>query len=81
MDTPEIDIIDRIIYEAGGVPHGPHFCLGTHLARLELNVIFDVLRERMPDIEQAGQVRRLRSNFIMGVKELPVRFTPSPTRG
>jgi cholest-4-en-3-one 26-monooxygenase len=60
---------------------GPHFCLGTHLARLELTVIFDVLRERMPDIEQAGQVRRLRSNFIMGVKELPVRFTPSPKRG
>ena len=43
-------------------------------------MIFDVLRERMPDISQAGDVRRLRSNFIMGVKELPVRFTPSPRR-
>jgi cholest-4-en-3-one 26-monooxygenase len=60
---------------------GPHFCLGTHLARLELNVIFEVLRERMPDIGQAGEVRRLRSNFIMGVKELPVRFTPSLRHG
>jgi cholest-4-en-3-one 26-monooxygenase len=60
---------------------GPHFCLGTHLARLELTVIFDVLRERMPDIARAGGVRRLRSNFIMGIKELPVRFTPSPRRG
>lgn len=60
---------------------GPHFCLGTHLARLELTVIFDVLRERMPDIARAGEVRRLRSNFIMGIKELPVRFTPSPRRG
>jgi cholest-4-en-3-one 26-monooxygenase len=60
---------------------GPHFCLGTHLARLELTIIFDVLRERMPDIEQAGDARRLRSNFIMGIKELPVRFTPSPRRG
>jgi cholest-4-en-3-one 26-monooxygenase len=60
---------------------GPHFCLGTHLARLELTVIFDVLRERMPDIARAGEVRRLRSHFIMGIKELPVRFTPSPRCG
>jgi cholest-4-en-3-one 26-monooxygenase len=56
---------------------GPHFCLGTHLARLELTVLFDVLLERMPDIRQAGEARRLRSNFINGIKELPVRFTPS----
>ena len=83
MDTPEIDTID---IDRDPNPHigfgggGPHFCLGTHLARLELTVIFDVLRERMPDIGQAGDVRRLRSNFIMGVKELPVRFTPSLPR-
>ena len=32
----------------------------------------------MPDIELAGPVRRLRSNFINGIKEMPVRFTPSP---
>jgi cholest-4-en-3-one 26-monooxygenase len=59
---------------------GPHFCLGTHLARLELTVLFDVLLDRMPDIRQAGEARRLRSNFINGVKELPVRFTPSTPR-
>lgn len=59
---------------------GPHFCLGTHLARLELSVLFEVLADRMPDIEQAGPVRRLRSNFINGIKELPVRFTPSRPR-
>lgn len=56
---------------------GPHYCLGTHLARLELTVLFEVLLARMPDIEQAGEARRLRSNFINGIKELPVRFTPS----
>jgi cholest-4-en-3-one 26-monooxygenase len=55
---------------------GPHFCLGTHLARLELTVLFDVLLDRMPDIRQAGEAQRLRSNFINGIKELPVRFTP-----
>ena len=56
---------------------GPHFCLGNHLARLELRVLFEVLAERLPDLEQAGDVRRLRSNFINGIKEMPVRFTPT----
>jgi cholest-4-en-3-one 26-monooxygenase len=60
---------------------GPHYCLGTHLARLELTVLFEVLLERMPDIEQASEARRLRSSFINGIKELPVRFTPSERRG
>jgi cholest-4-en-3-one 26-monooxygenase len=55
---------------------GPHFCLGAHLARLELRVLFETLAGRMPDIRQAGEARRLRSNFINGIKELPVRFTP-----
>jgi cytochrome P450 len=53
---------------------GPHFCLGAHLARLELRVLFETLLERMPDISPAGEVRRLRSNFINGIKEMPVRI-------
>jgi cholest-4-en-3-one 26-monooxygenase len=53
---------------------GPHFCLGTHLAKLEIKVIFDLLADRLPDIALAGDIKRLRSNFINGVKEMPVRF-------
>jgi cytochrome P450 len=56
---------------------GEHFCLGSHLARMELRVIFREVLTRLPDIELAGPVRRLRSNFINGVKTMPVRFTPS----
>src|SRR5262249_23147695 len=55
---------------------GPHFCLRSHLARLELRVLFEALARRMPDIAPAGAARRLRSNFINGIKELPVSFTP-----
>ncbi len=55
---------------------GEHFCLGANLARLELNAIFDELIPRLRNPEFAGPVRRLRSNFINGVKEMRVRFDP-----
>lgn len=55
---------------------GQHSCLGLNLARLEIQVMFEELLARMPDIELAGPVRRLRSNFINGVKSFPVTFTP-----
>ena len=57
---------------------GEHFCLGANLARLEIRMMFEELIKRMPDIELAAPVRRLRSNFINGVKEMQVRFTPTP---
>ncbi|MHB8378221.1 MAG: cytochrome P450, partial [Dehalococcoidia bacterium] len=55
---------------------GHHFCLGASLARLEIRVMFEELFRRLPDIELAGTPRRLRSNFVNGIKHLPVRFTP-----
>src|SRR5580692_5157978 len=59
---------------------GPHFCLGRHLAALELRVLLAALAERMPDIELDGEASRLRSNFLNGIKHMPVRFTPSLPR-
>jgi cholest-4-en-3-one 26-monooxygenase len=53
---------------------GPHFCLGRHLAALELRVLLRVLTERMPDIALDGAVDRLRSNFVNGIKHMPVAF-------
>ncbi len=55
---------------------GQHFCLGASLARLELRIIFEELLSRLPDLSLAGDVNRLRSNFINGIKEMPVRYTP-----
>jgi cholest-4-en-3-one 26-monooxygenase len=56
---------------------GPHFCLGASLARLELQVMFAGLSQRLPDIELTGPPDRLRNNLLNAVKHLPVRFTPS----
>ncbi|MEO6627678.1 MAG: cytochrome P450 [Aquihabitans sp.] len=59
---------------------GPHFCLGAHLARRELAVIFRQLFTRLPDIEVVGETSYLNAAgipLVGGVKRLPVRFTPT----
>jgi cytochrome P450 len=56
---------------------GPHFCLGAHLARREIDVMMRELLARLPDIEAVGEPDRLRSSFINGIKHLPCRYRPS----
>ena len=56
---------------------GPHFCLGAHLARGQLQTIFRELFTRLPDIHMVGEPDYLRSNFINGIKHLNVEFTPA----
>jgi methyl-branched lipid omega-hydroxylase len=51
---------------------GPHFCLGAHLARREMTVMFRELLTRAPDVHATAAPRRLQSMFINGIKELPV---------
>lgn len=51
----------------------PHKCLGEHLARVEIKVLFEELLPRLADIHLNGEVQRLRSNFIAGIKHLPVK--------
>lgn len=82
---------DEEIFEDGDVfrvdrrpnPHlgfgiGEHFCLGAHLARLELRVIFDELARRVEHVDLAGPVERMRSSFLGGVKRMPVRYRLRP---
>lgn len=56
---------------------GPHFCLGAHLARREITVMFRELFQRMPDIHAAAEPERLRSSFINGIKHLEAEWTPA----
>ncbi|QJY46415.1 cytochrome P450 [Pseudonocardia broussonetiae] len=51
---------------------GPHFCLGAHLARREMAVMFRELLTRVPDIHATAEPRRLQSMFINGIKSMPV---------
>jgi cholest-4-en-3-one 26-monooxygenase len=55
---------------------GPHFCLGRQLALLEIQIMFETLLDRVDRVEQIAPPRRLRSNFINGVKEMPIRLIP-----
>ena len=59
---------------------GPHFCLGAHLARREITVMFRELFQRVPDIQASGPPELLLSSFSHGVKHLPATFTPGGVR-
>jgi cholest-4-en-3-one 26-monooxygenase len=58
--------------------YGEHYCLGANLARMELQEIFREIVGRIDGMEMTAPPRRLRSNFINGVKEMRVRFEPGP---
>jgi cytochrome P450/nitrite reductase/ring-hydroxylating ferredoxin subunit len=52
---------------------GPHFCLGAHLAKLEIRIWLEEMLPYLPRLELTGEPVRLRSNFFNGIKRLPVR--------
>jgi cytochrome P450 len=54
---------------------GEHFCLGANAARLEMQIMFRHLIERLGHVELAGPVERLRSSFLGGVKHMPIRYS------
>ncbi|MFJ7069821.1 cytochrome P450 [Streptomyces sp. NPDC101115] len=59
---------------------GPHVCLGAHFARLQLRVLYEEARAVLPGLAPAGPPRRLVSNFINGIKSLPLRLEPCAPR-
>ncbi len=61
----------HVTFGGGGV----HHCLGANLARAEIGAIMRRVVEDLDGIELAGPVRRLRSDFVNGVKEMPIRYT------
>ncbi|WP_243060104.1 cytochrome P450 [Nocardioides sp. SR21] len=70
IDVTRINV-DHMTFGKGS----PHLCLGNALARLEVRLMFEELLPRLADIELAGDVRRIRSNFVNGIKGFPVKIT------
>ncbi|WP_225205234.1 cytochrome P450 [Novosphingobium huizhouense] len=56
---------------------GAHQCLGLHLARLEMRILFEALLDRIDSLELAGEPKRAKSTFVGGLKTLPIRFRAS----
>lgn len=61
---------DHLTFGGGGA----HFCLGANLARAEIKIMMRELMRRFPNLEAAGPHRRMRSDFVNGIKHLPVRL-------
>ena len=57
---------------------GEHVCLGAHVARLELQVIFRHLIRRLDTVELTGPIERLRSSIVGGIKHMPIRYRMRP---
>jgi cytochrome P450 len=78
-DEDVFDAGDRFRIDREPNPHiafgmGEHLCLGAHLARLELRVLFRRLAERLEEVEPAGPRAYLASSFVGGIKHLPIRY-------
>jgi cytochrome P450 len=76
FDEPDDLLLDRAPNDHVAFGDGRHFCLGAHLARLEIAALLREILSRLPDVEPAGPAEWLPSNFISGPRRLPVRFTP-----
>lgn len=78
FDEPDRFRIDRRPNRHIAFGIGEHLCLGAHVARIELQVIFRHILARLDHIEPAGPVERLRSSIVGGIKHMPVRWKLRP---
>jgi cytochrome P450 len=75
-DAERFDVMRKPNDHVGFGGPGPHFCLGAHLARREITMVFQELFRTLPDIHTTGEPDRLLSAFINGIKHLPAEWTP-----
>ncbi|WP_241249173.1 cytochrome P450 [Rhodococcus sp. X156] len=82
FDGPDVFDIARTPNNHLAFGFGAHFCLGNQLARLEGRLMFEQLMARLPDMELATDepLPRRPANFVSGLEQMPVRFTPTARR-
>lgn len=76
FDRPEVFDLGRTPNKHMSFGHGPHFCIGSHLAKVEISELLMALRDFTTGFERTGEALRIRSNFLTGFSTLPVRFLP-----
>jgi cytochrome P450 len=74
FDEPDAFDVGRTPNDHLTFGHGPHFCLGAHLARVQLRAMFGAVLDLLGEVSLAGEPVRLRSNFQNGLKSLPIRW-------
>jgi cytochrome P450 family 142 subfamily A polypeptide 1 len=79
---PDTFVVDRTPNDHVAFGFGPHFCLGSSLARLELRALFEVLLDRLPDLRLTEETEPdyRAANFVSGYEKMPVAFTPTARR-
>ncbi|MEU5258163.1 cytochrome P450 [Amycolatopsis sp. NPDC021455] len=75
FEDPDVFDIARTPNDHLTFGHGPHFCLGAQLARVQMRAMFDAVLDQLGFVELAGEPVRLRSNFQNGLKSLPIRWS------
>lgn len=78
FDHPDVFDIDRRPNKHIAFGYGPHMCIGQHLAKLELKVMFETLLPHLAAVELTGDPRYIQTNFVGGLKNMPVRLTLDP---
>lgn len=79
FDQPEVFDLSRTPNKHLSFGHGPHYCVGAALAKIEISELLLALRDFTTGFERTGPAARIRSNLLTGFSTLPVRFVPDQT--
>jgi cytochrome P450 len=74
FENPDSFRADRSPNKQLAFGYGAHLCLGQHLAKMEMRILYEELLPRLKSIELAGEARMSQAVFVNGLKTLPLRF-------